>query len=157
MFAVAVTYLIRRGEAGDEVLLGDKLTGIGTGRLVGPGGKLEAGETAEHAAVREVAEEVGIRVVSLTRIAELAYSFPHRPAWSQSSTAFVSRDWSGEPAGSRELEPRWYPIDAIPFERMWDDARLWLPDALGGRFVRAECSYAADNSTVASWHEVTRE
>lgn len=154
MFSVAVTYLVRAGARGEEVLLGDKLTGIGTGRLVGPGGKLEPGETAEEAAVREVAEEVGIVVRSLVRIAELAYTFPHRSAWSQHSTAFVSRDWSGDPMASEELAPDWYPIDAIPFGRMWDDARLWLPDALAGRFIRAECSYAADNKTVSTWREL---
>ncbi|THG33167.1 8-oxo-dGTP diphosphatase [Naasia lichenicola] len=148
MFAVAVTYLLRDGADGPEVLLGNKLTGIGTGRLVGPGGKLEPGESAEQAAIRETLEEVGVVVSSVVRIAELAYTFPRRPSWSQSSTAFLSRDWRGDPRSSDELEPQWFSVSRIPFDRMWDDARLWLPGALTGRFIRADCSYAADNATV---------
>ncbi len=70
---------------------------------------------------------------AVARIAELAYTFPHRPSWSQSSTAFLSRDWHGDPRSSRELEPQWFPVHRIPLDRMWDDARLWLPDALAGR------------------------
>ncbi|MET0989706.1 MAG: NUDIX domain-containing protein, partial [Glaciihabitans sp.] len=58
---VCVCYLLRMTDAGGtEVLLGRKKTGLGTGRLVGPGGKLEPGESARAAAVREVAEEVGL-------------------------------------------------------------------------------------------------
>jgi 8-oxo-dGTP diphosphatase len=155
VFEVAVTYLLRSGADGDEVLLGHKLTGIGTGRIVGPGGKLEQEETAAEAAAREVLEEVGIAVAvaALNPIARLAYEFPHRPEWSQTSTAFLARDWQGEPVPSRELEPAWFPVARLPLGDMWDDARLWLPRALAGEFVRASCSYAADNTTVEEWIE----
>jgi 8-oxo-dGTP diphosphatase len=155
VFEVAVTYLLRATPAGDEVLLGRKLTGIGIGRVVGPGGKLEPEETAAQAAAREVREEVGIAVAvhALQPVARLAYEFPHRPAWSQASTAFLARDWSGEPVPSRELAPEWFPVDDLPLDRMWDDAKLWLPRALSGRFVRAACVYAEDNSSVSSWSE----
>ncbi|MEQ1840701.1 MAG: NUDIX domain-containing protein, partial [Verrucomicrobiales bacterium] len=45
---------------GDEVLLIHKKTGLGAGKINGPGGKLEAGETALDAAIREVEEELHI-------------------------------------------------------------------------------------------------
>jgi 8-oxo-dGTP diphosphatase len=155
VFEVAVTYLLRSTPAGDEVLLGRKLTGIGTGRVVGPGGKLEPDETAAEAAVREVLEEVGIVVGpgALEPVARLSYEFPHRPEWSQASTAFLARQWSGTPVPSRELEPEWFPLDSLPLDEMWDDARLWLPRALAGNFVHASCSYAEDNRSVAEWSE----
>jgi 8-oxo-dGTP diphosphatase len=155
VFEVAVTYLVRSTAAGEEVLLGRKLTGIGAGRVVGPGGKLEPDETAAEAAAREVHEEVGITVsvAALQPVARLAYEFPHRPQWSQASTAFLAHDWSGEPVPSLELAPEWFPLADLPLDRMWDDARLWLPRAIRGRFVRASCVYAQDNSSVASWTE----
>ncbi|MFD1713476.1 8-oxo-dGTP diphosphatase [Amnibacterium flavum] len=156
MFEVAVTYLLRSTDSGVEVLLGEKLTGIGRGKVVGPGGKLEPGESAVAAAVREVSEEVGLTVgeADARPIARLEYSFPHRPEWSQASTAFVATRWSGEPRSSRELSPVWFPIGALPLERMWADARLWLPRALAGEFVRGECSYGEDNDSVADWREI---
>lgn len=155
MFEVAVTYLLRSTPGGAEVLLGRKLTGIGAGRVVGPGGKLEPGEDAATAAAREVEEEVGIEVAvdDLVRVAELAYDFPHRPAWSQRSTAFLARTWTGTPRASDELVPSWHPVAELPLEQMWDDARLWLPRALAGGLIRAECAYGADNQTVVAWHE----
>jgi len=155
MFEVAVTYLIRSAPGGNEVLLGRKLTGLGAGRVVGPGGKLEGEETAAEAAAREVLEEVGILVPVgvLQPVARLSYEFPHRPQWSQASTAFLAREWAGEPMRSEELDPAWFPVADLPLDEMWDDARLWLPRALAGEFVSAECSYAADNSTVDSWTE----
>lgn len=155
MFAVAVTYLLRQTSDGVEVLLGEKLTGLGSGKVVGPGGKLEAGETAVEAAAREVAEEVGLIVAptALQRVAELRYTFPHRPSWSQRSTAFVAREWAGEPVPSSELRPAWHPVSALPLDRMWDDARRWLPRVLAGETLSVDCSYAADNDTVDTWRE----
>lgn len=148
-----MTYLLRDSPRGVEVLLGEKLTGLGAGKCVGPGGKLEAGETPEQAAVRETFEEIGVIVAEadLEQVGRLRYVFPHRPAWSQASTAFVTRRWSGEPVASPELAPRWYLLAELPLDRMWHDARLWLPDALAGTPVDADCSYAEDNDSVAEF------
>lgn len=149
---VCVCYLLRETSAGTEVLLGRKKGGLGAGRLVGPGGKLEQGETAVDAAVREVYEEIGVTVLpgALTLIGELTYPFTHHPEWSQKSWAFVCRDWSGSPAESAELDPAWFPLTQIPYDRMWDDAKHWLPQALDGRFVRATFTFGEDARTVES-------
>lgn len=148
---VCVVYLLR----GAEVLLGLKLRGLGQGRLVGVGGKLQPGESARHAAVREVAEEVGVVLAAsdLVHVASLDYRFPHRPAWSQRSTAFVCHEWMGTPRRSDELDPRWYSVDRIPFDRMWDDARYWLPAALTAPPAAPPAgvvfTFGEDNATVA--------
>ncbi|MDQ1608591.1 MAG: 8-oxo-dGTP diphosphatase [Microbacteriaceae bacterium] len=147
---VCVCYLIRSGMGGDEVLLGRKKFGLGEGNLVGPGGKIEAGETPVEAIVREVAEETGVTVAadSLQLVGELTYPFPHKPAWSQKSWVFLCREWQGEPTESDELVPTWFPISEIPFHRMWDDARYWLEDALRARFVTATFEFGRDLRTV---------
>ncbi len=46
-------------DGGGRVLLIHKKRGLGKGKINGPGGRLEAGETPVQAAVRETREEVG--------------------------------------------------------------------------------------------------
>jgi 8-oxo-dGTP diphosphatase len=149
---VCVTYLLRESPAGTEVLLGRKKFGLGEGNLVGPGGKLEPGESPADAAVREVFEEVSIsiRPQDLMLVGELTYPFTHHPRFSQKSWAFVCREWEGEPVESDELVPEWHLLESIPLDRMWDDAKHWLPHALAGQFVRATFIFGADAQTVAS-------
>jgi 8-oxo-dGTP diphosphatase len=151
-YRVCVTYLLRERAGATEVLLGRKKTGLGVGYHVGLGGKLEPGETAVDAAVREIAEEAGVTVdvADLDHRGELLYLFPHREAWSQRSTVFVTRRWQGEPAESDELVPAWHDVAALPLGDMWDDARRWLPGVLAGGHVGHEFTFAADLATVAS-------
>ena len=139
MFEVSVVYILRAGTGGDEVLLGEKLTGLGVGKVVGPGGKQEPGETPEDTAVREVREEVGLALSpeNLVPLARITYPFVGRPKLSQRSHAFVVREWSGKPRSSDEIFPAWWAISHLPLTRMWSDAALWLPRALGGEFVEA--------------------
>jgi len=153
---VVVVYLLRDGAAGSEVLLGEKRRGLGAGRLVGPGGKREPGESPVDTAVRETFEEVGVRIdaADLEARGTLDYRFPYRPSWSQVSDVFVCRRWQGSPTGSDEIEPRWIPVDAVPWDAMWDDARYWLPGVLRGDGVRARFTFAEDNATVAGWTTV---
>jgi 8-oxo-dGTP diphosphatase len=147
---VCVCYLLRPGGGGEEVLLGRKKLGLGEGNLVGPGGKIEPGETAEEAIRREVAEETSIVIGEVSLVGELSYPFPFRPAWSQKSWVFVCRDWEGIARESDELAPEWYPVAEIPTARMWDDARYWVRDALAGRFVTATFEFGADLRTVSA-------
>ena len=67
----------------------------GKGSWVLPGGRIEAGETAEQAVVREVLEETGLR----TKITGLVgvYSEPRRdPRWPTISICFLLRPVGGK-------------------------------------------------------------
>lgn len=134
-----MVYLLRPGHREDEVLLGEKLTGLGKGKIVGPGGKQEPGESPIDTALREVAEEVGLIVQpeALRPIARITYPFAGRAELSQRSHAFMARQWSGELRASAEIDATWWPLSSLPLNRMWSDATLWLPRALAGEFVEA--------------------
>lgn len=139
-----------------EVLLGYKKTGLGTGKIVGLGGHVEPDESPAAAAAREVKEESGLFVTpgSLAQVAHLTFLFPARPAWDMDVEIFTTAEWAGTAAESDEVRPEWFPVAALPFDRMWQDAAHWLPRVLAGERLTATFTYADDNETVAA-HTVT--
>lgn len=151
--ATCLCLLTRRAADGRrEVLLGHKKTGLGAGKIVGLGGHVEYGESPAEAAVREVREESGVhvRLQSLTEAAFATFLFPARPAWDMTVTVFTTAGYRGEPAETGEIRPEWFPRAALPLDRMWDDARQWLPRILDGERLRATFAYADDCQTVAT-------
>jgi 8-oxo-dGTP diphosphatase len=66
------------------------------GRWEFPGGKVDAGENAAAALVRELHEETGIRAGATERVMLYAATYPDRVIWLD---VWQVRDWSGEPHG----------------------------------------------------------
>ena len=139
-----------RSESPRQVLLGLKKTGFGANKYAGIGGKVEAGKTVTQAAVREVAEEIGVRVQEgdLEEAGHLTFLFPTRPAWSQVAHVFGATAWSGEPVESAEMKPVWFNVQHLPFDQMWQDGPHWLPLIMASKTVRLTFVFAADNETV---------
>jgi 8-oxo-dGTP diphosphatase len=117
-----------------RVLLIRKKRGLGAGKINGPGGKLEAGETAMDAAVREVQEEIGVTPLHLEDRGELHFQFTD--GYSLHCAVFVARDLQGEPIETDEATPFWVPVEAVPFDAMWEDDQHWLPQVLDGQSFR---------------------
>ena len=75
---VGAAVMIRTSDAGPELLLAQRPPGEAlAGFWEFPGGKLEAGETALHAVVREVREELGVDVEAIELMAEETHLYPH--------------------------------------------------------------------------------
>ncbi|XP_074821301.1 oxidized purine nucleoside triphosphate hydrolase isoform X1 [Natator depressus] len=85
-----------------RVLLGMKKRGFGAGRWNGFGGKVQAGETIEQAAHRELLEESGLTVDNLQKMGQITFEFV-------------------------EMCPQWFQLDQVPFSHMWPDDVYWFP------------------------------
>jgi 8-oxo-dGTP diphosphatase len=142
--------LLVEGNPPERVLLGLKKHGFGAGKWGGFGGKIEPGETLDMTAIRELEEEAAIKVAArdLTLVGHLTFIFPHQREWSQVVYAFVAKRWLGELAESDEMEPAWFDVEDIPYDRMWQDGMYWLPRVLAGERVQARFTFCADNQTV---------
>ncbi|MDR6508666.1 8-oxo-dGTP diphosphatase [Arthrobacter oryzae] len=147
---VTLCFLLRDAEAGLEVLLGLKKTGFGTGKIVGLGGHVEPGESDAEAVCREVLEEAGVlvREEDLRRAGVVEFVFPSRPEWNMHTRLFTTRRWEGEPTESAEIAPEWFRADALPADRMWQDADHWLPVVLAGTEIDIVIVLNDDNETV---------
>ena len=131
-------FVIRDG----QVLLIHKKRGIGAGKINGAGGRVHAGESPRQAAVREVEEELLVTPRDVT---------PHGEVWFHvtDGTAirihvFSATGLDGEPQETDEAAPLWVPVDAVPYEQMWEDDRHWLPHVLAGRRVLAKAVFEGD-------------
>lgn len=146
----ATLCLLVRGNPPNQILLGLKKLGLGAGKYGGFGGKIEAGETVTMAAVRELEEETGIKVLErdLQRMGHLTFMFPAKPDWSQVVHVFLVRKWDGNPLESTEMIPAWFTIEDIPFPQMWQDVYHWLPRILTGERIRASFTFREDNETI---------
>jgi 8-oxo-dGTP diphosphatase len=119
---VAVTVYTRRD---NDVLLIHKKRGLGAGKVNGPGGRIEEGETPEQAAIREVHEEVGLQVSDLEPRALLHFAFTN--GLHLDVTAFIAQTYAGSLLETDEAIPFWCELEEVPYDRMWEDDRAWLP------------------------------
>ena len=76
------------------MLLIRKKRGLGAGKINAPGGKLEPGETAHDAAVRETREEVGVTPLRLEDRGVVRFQFTD--GYSLHCAVFVAADFTGE-------------------------------------------------------------
>ncbi len=127
----------------DEVLLINKKTGLGQGKVNGPGGKVDPGETPEGAAIRECQEELDIKVSNLEYCGEHRFQFVD--GLSIHVWVYRTRDFEGTPTESREAEPLWTPLGQIPFDEMWEDDKYWLPMLVRGERFQTRWIFDGDN------------
>lgn len=118
-------------ETRDHVLLIRKKRGLGAGKINGPGGKLDPGESPAECAVRETEEELRITVRNPAKHGELWFQFVDGLA--MHVDVFIGTEWVGEAEETEEAIPLWTPLNAIPLHEMWADDRFWLEPMLTER------------------------
>jgi 8-oxo-dGTP pyrophosphatase MutT (NUDIX family) len=133
-----------------RILLGKKKRGFGAGKWNGFGGKVEEGETVEAAARREMQEECGLTVREMRKCGELAFSF-EGALTGLDVHVFDVTQVEGEAAPSTEMDPAWFPEDAVPFTDMWADDAHWFPLYLAGKSFRGKFVYSAKETLVRHW------
>ncbi|HMP75524.1 MAG TPA: 8-oxo-dGTP diphosphatase [Kiritimatiellia bacterium] len=131
-------FVIRDGHA----LLIRKKRGLGAGKINGPGGRLDPGETPEQCAIREVQEELLVTPTGIKPAGELLFQFAD--GHSIHGYVFTATGCEGTPQSTNEADPLWTPLDRIPFDEMWADDRIWIPLMLEGRPFTGRFLFAGD-------------
>ena len=126
----------------DRVLLIRKKRGLGAGKINGPGGRLDDGESPLNCAIREVQEELRVTPIGVEARGELAFQFVD--GYALVVYVFSATGCEGEPQETAEAAPLWCPIDDVPFDEMWADDRLWFPHLLNGEFFRGRFLFEGD-------------
>ena len=134
---------------GDQVLLIEKQRGIGAGKVNGPGGKIDPGETPLECAIRETQEELCVTATGVKKMGELFFAMSDMP--DIHCHVFVADGYEGTPTSTPEAIPLWTDVSEIPYERMWDDDRYWLGEMLAGQTFRGRFVF---NEETILWREV---
>lgn len=126
MPAIAFNEILKRNEAptgcgvlvlrDGKVLAGSRIERAGKGKLCGPGGHIEPGETPEEGAKREAYEEFGIVCNELVPLGVQTGRGSHGR-----SAVFLCSDFTGEPKTDEEemTEPQWIRPEEITEEEAY--------------------------------------
>ncbi len=137
--SATLLFVIKQG----QVLLIRKKRGLGAGKINGPGGHIEIGETPRECAIRETQEELLITPLNVQASGELFFHAEDMPRIH--GYVFIATDYEGTPTETPEAIPLWTPINNMPFDEMWDDDRLWLPAVLSGKAIHGWFTFAEEH------------
>ncbi|MCL6269452.1 8-oxo-dGTP diphosphatase [Sansalvadorimonas sp. 2012CJ34-2] len=126
-----------------KILLIRKKRGLGAGKINGPGGKLDPGETPEQCAVREVQEELLVTPENISYHGISLFQFTD--GYSIHVYIFSATDFKGTPTETDEAIPLWFELDRIPYQEMWEDDGIWLPLVLKGQRFHGKYIFDGDS------------
>lgn len=139
-----------------QILLGRiKKDGVLKDRYNGFGGKVEAGETIDQAAERELFEESGIKPLDMEKRGLVIFEFE------EEGNPFAGKPiielhiysltkYAGEPVETDEMKPEWFDHQEIPYNNMWPDDIYWLPLILQGKNFKAHF-HLKDSDTITDY------
>lgn len=118
----------------DQVLMIQKKRGQGTGKWNFPGGKCLSSESEIAASVRETKEETGIEPIAPVPVGKLEFSFDSGGSWANACTVFRTERWQGTLIPETdECSAHWIKVVDMPWDKMWDSDRTWVPLLLSGK------------------------
>lgn len=126
-------------EKENQILMIKNLRGIQKDFYSFPGGKLDLGEGLSECVYREVKEETGLSLKKAECLGRFDIENvknaenPDRFSIAENMHVyvFVSQNFSGELRSAEgEVEAFWIDKDKIPYEKMRENDKIWLADAL---------------------------
>ena len=111
--------------------------GINEGCVNFPGGKKEPNETIEDCVIRETFEETGITIMNPVEVGYIEF-----PSVDFYVHVFKSTQYSGAiNENKQEVDAFWQDANSIPYEKMREADKDFLPDIISGKYVKRRYLY----------------
>ncbi len=151
MREMKTTLLIIRQD--DKLLLATKKRGFGAGKINGCGGKCEPGETVFETMKREAFEELAIVPLDAKEYGEIDFDeYVKGERALVNMHIFYATQFEGEPAETDEMIPCFVDANNIPYEKMFEDDKYWLPLLLEQKKFYGKFVYDKDFNLIS--HEL---
>jgi 8-oxo-dGTP pyrophosphatase MutT (NUDIX family) len=135
-----------------KILLQRKAAGkFGEKKWNGPGGKMINDETPEECVIREVLEETGLLVNSLSYHGEVEFYFGVKNEADWNVYIYSTGCFSGVLKESEEGELRWFRLEDIPYDKMWEDDLHWLPLLLANKRFKGSFTYDEEGDNLLNY------
>ena len=110
------------------------------GKWNGLGGKFELGESPEECATREIKEESGLTVKSITMKGFITFPlFDGKEDWYV--FLFVTDNFKGELIDSNEGDLAWIANEKLTEINLWDGDKIFIPWLFKDKFFSAKFNY----------------
>lgn len=127
---------------GDNILLATKKRGFGQGKYNGVGGKRQDNETIYEAMLRETKEEIGVEPLNAKNVGIIDFDlYLKGENVTEKMFIYLADDYNGTIVESEEMRPEWFKLGNIPYDNMFADDIIWLPEVLKGNLVRGTCYF----------------
>lgn len=128
----------------DQIMLILKKRGFGEGKYNGPGGKIARNESFIDGAIRETKEETGLTPINPVKHAILDFYFgpSDEPKWKVH--VYRANQFEGNLIETEEAKGFWVSLENIPYDKMWEDDKYWLPMIIDGKSLKGSFWFSED-------------
>ena len=137
-----------------KIFLWEKKTGMARWVFTSVGWKLEDGETIEACMIREAHEEICIELSrkDLEKVWVMNFYFSETPQYNNVCHVYILHNYSWEIVETLEIRPVWFDLKSIPYDKMWDFDKIWLPLVLNWeRNIEFTAWYDDDSGVVKKY------
>ena len=120
-----------------KLLMIKHLRGINKGYINFSGGKKEEDESIEDCVRRETFEETGLTILNPKQVGYIEF-----PTTEYYVSVFKSTEFTGELKSKKdEVEVFWQDADNIPYDKMREADKDYIPEILAGKYVKRRFVY----------------
>ena len=113
-----------------KIFLWEKMRGFAKWVLNWIWWKQEWNETLEKCMIREAKEEIWIDILKQEKVWKMIFIFEKKPEFNLVVHVYNILDFDWEPVETEEIRPFWFDLKNIPYDKMWEFDKTWLPRIL---------------------------